>query len=315
MRAFIEKLVTKQDYFHQPHIADMNCLDPSSSYYYDLRGRANYPGKLKNGLPVIKYADFEFVNPVGAAQNGLANLQLFWDTGDELYLTKAMNITKALVYYGKSENGSLVWRYPIDNRGHTNWLSAMAQGQAASLLLRIGCMTGEDWYHEKARETLKPFFLSINKGGVTCLIGDKYIWFEEYALPLPPYTLNGFIVALFGVRDGAIILNDKDLNHLYEEALSTLIQVLPRFNCRGWSLYDLSVKSMGPFKINNLASPFYHRFHIELLKVLELLTDDVIFRRQRLEWEKCRDRGLRIYTAIVEKVIYRMLNPVKRGTI
>jgi len=132
---------------------------------------------------------------------------------------------------------------------------------------------------------------------------------------LPPYTLNGFIIALFGVRDGAIILNDKDLNHLYEEALSTLIQALPRFNCRGWSLYDLSVKSMGPFKINNLASPFYHRFHIELLKVLELLTDDVVFRRQRLEWEKCRDRGLRIYTAIVEKVIYRMLNPVKRGTI
>ena len=137
----------------------MNCFDLSSSYYYDLRGRANYPGKLKNGLPVVKYVDFEFVNPVGAAQNGLANLQLFWDTGDEFYLTKALNITKALVYYGKSENGSLVWRYPIDNRGHINWLSAMAQGQAASLLLCIGCVIGEDWYYEKAREALlKPFF-------------------------------------------------------------------------------------------------------------------------------------------------------------
>jgi len=315
LRGLVERIFIKNDFFHQPHVAEINCSDLSSSYYYDLRARADYPGMLKNGLPVIKYPDFEFINPVNAAQNGLANLQLYWDTGDKLRLTKALKIADSLVAYGKNEDGSLVWRYPVIIDGHTNWLSAMAQGQAASLLLRLGCVTGNDWYDTKAKEALRPFFLSIDKGGVTCLIDNKHIWFEEYALPLPPYTLNGFIVALFGVRDGAVILNDNALNSLYEEALDTLVWVLPRYNCRGWSLYDLSVKSIGPLKINNLASPFYHGFHIELLKVLELLTDDGIFRHQRLEWEKCRDRGLRIYTAIVEKVIYRTLDPVKRGTI
>jgi len=82
LRSLVERIVTKNDFFHQPHIAEINCLDPGSSYYYDLRARADYPGMFKNGLPVIKYPDFEFINPVNAAQNGLANLQLYWDTGN-----------------------------------------------------------------------------------------------------------------------------------------------------------------------------------------------------------------------------------------
>ncbi len=315
LRSLVERIVTKNDFFHQPHIAEINCLDPGSSYYYDLRARADYPGILKNGLPVIKYPDFEFINPVNAAQNGLANLQLYWDTGNEIRLAKSLKIADALVAYGEKEDDGLVWRYPITIAGHTNWLSAMAQGQVASLLLRLGCVTGNDWYNVKAKEVLKPFFVPITKGGVSCLLDGKYIWFEEYAIPSPPYTLNGFIVALLGVRDGSIILQDMVLKSLYEESINTLTSVLYYFNCRGWSLYDLSFASLGCLKMNNLASPFYHRFHIELLKVLEILTNIEEFKKQRLEWENSRDYGTRIYSAIAEKMIYRTLKPVKGATI
>ncbi len=308
VRTILERLVTKQDYFRQPHMAEPNPRDPLCSYYYDLRGRAKYPGTLHKGLPVVSYGSLRFVNPVSAAQYGLAHLQHYWDTGQESYLALARQVAEALVRSGGEEKEGLVWRYPVPIKGSTDWLSALAQGQAASLLLRVGFLAGEGWYLSKARRVLHPFLRRISDGGVqTLLNGD--VWFEEYSVSPPPYTLNGFVVALLSIRDAAFLLEEDTYSKLFEEGMDTLERRLALFNVNGWSRYDLTQVELGPLATANLASPFYHRFHIELLRILEHFAVGEVIETQRENWTESLDRGTVFYRALLEKSLYRLATP------
>lgn len=311
VRLLLERVVSKNGYFYQPHTADENAENPKESFYYDLRGRLYYPGAFKNGLPIVHYGDIAFVHPVNAAYYGLAHLQYYWDTCASDYLTKALHISRRMVEAGEEGQFGLVWRYPILLQGTYNWISAMAQGLVASLLLRIGVLLEDEWYLTKANLALKPFLRGIPNGGVqTCL--DGYIWFEEYALPCPSYTLNGFIVALLGIRDGALLLGEKSYLSLYEEGLITLENTLARFDSHGWSLYDLVTANWQGLKITNMASPFYHRFHIELLKILQKVTGRASFSTYRGKWESSLKKGMVFYRAIAEKILFRLLIPARK---
>jgi len=313
-RELVENIVTSRDYFHLPHRAECSSLDPNHSYYYDLRDRIDYPGKFVDGMPIVKYPTVEVPHCLAASQLGLANLQFYWYSGDVRYLDRAVRLADALVRHGSMEGDCLVWRNPAPAaNGQTGWLSGMAQGQAASFLLRVGSATGKDWYAVQARLALNPFFRPIDAGGVTCML-DGYPWFEEVAITEPRFTWNGFVVALFGLRDASLLIGDSRFQTLYDESLHGLEATLHRFDHQGWSRYDLSEVSLwGRLSVANLASPFYHRFHIELLKILERLTDSRAIHDMRQRWEMTLESGTRFYTAIAEKMLFRVLTPVHKG--
>jgi len=310
-RNLVEKLVTGSDYFHQPHKAELKILNPHESYYYDLRKRINYPGSLKGSLPVVSLGKQTFVNPVNAAQYGLSHLQHYWDTGEKSYLSKAEQIGKDLIDEGQEENEALVWRYSMSVMGNKDWLSCLAQGQVASFLLRVGSLSKEELFIESAERALIPFFKDFKASGVqTYLLGG--VWFEEYCISPPPFTLNGFIISFLALRDAALITGKKCYHSLYEEAINTLDNALTLFDLKGWSKYDLKELCIGRINLRNLASPFYHHFHVELLKIMEHLTVNSNFTFYRQKWEHSLAEGTVFMRAIIEKGIYRALNPVKR---
>lgn len=308
-RRLIERLVTRDDYFHIPHRAESDPTDPCRSYYYDLRARIHYPGSLENGLPVVVVGNRSFVSPIGAVQFGLAHLQHYWDTADERYLRRAVDIAANVIDMAEESLG-LVWRYPIYVRGHNDWMSSMMQGQAASLLLRVGALTGSDSLLDKGRAALTPLDYDIDCGGVRTML-NGHTWFEEYAIQPPAFTLNGFIVTLLGVRDAAVVLEDNRYRRLYEDCVESLISNLRLFDSEGWSLYDLSTRRVGPISLRNMASPFYHRFHLELLKVMEELAGEPAFMRQRQRWTIGLHRGSTLCRAICGKTLYRLLTPTR----
>ncbi len=309
LRHLLERLVTKDDYFHLPHSAEEYPADPRRSYYYDLRARVDYPGMFRNGLPVINLGNDSYVSPIGAAQFGLAHLQHYWDTGNEEYLHRAERIARAMVDIAEEGLG-LVWRHPISKRGKCNWICSMAQGQAASLLLRVGELTSSEFLIDEGRAALVCLDHDIEDGGVRASL-NGHLWFEEHAVAPPAYTLNGFIVTLFGVRDAAIIAEDDHCCELWNNGVESLISNLQMWDSDGWSLYDLSTQVFGPVSISNLAAPFYHRFHIELLSVMGDLTGNPVFADQREKWIEGLDQGFAFYRGILGKVIYRLLMPVK----
>lgn len=307
-RKLLERLVTKDDYFHIPHTAEPDPTDPCQSYYYDLRARVDYPGALENGLPVMVVGNTRFVSPIGVAQFGLAHLQHYWDTGDEQYLRRSEEIARAAVDMAERSMG-LVWRYPIYVRGNCGWISSMMQGQIASLLLRVGRLTGDKSLLDKGKAALTPLEYDIEHGGVRTTL-NGHLWFEEYAILPPAFTLNGFIVTLFALRDAAIILEDSRYHELWNNGVDSLIGNLQHFDLAGWSLYDLDNLHLGPLSLNNPASPFYHRFHIELLVIMERLTGESAFIRQRQRWSESLENGSAFYRGVFGKALYRVFSPV-----
>ena len=179
LRRLVERVVTKQDYFHQPHAAEVDIGDPTRSYYYDLRARVSYPGDFEGALPIVNYGGLRFSNPIHAAQYGIANLQHYWDSKEDRWLERALQVAHDLVASGATEGSSLVWRYPLEIRGARNWLSAMAQGQVASFLLRAGTLAPDGTMMEAARGALAPLFVEIPEGGVLELIHSGRSRLEE----------------------------------------------------------------------------------------------------------------------------------------
>ncbi len=306
VRRIIERLVTRQDYFHIPHVAEDNPFEPLRSYYYDLRERVDYPGDIVEGIPIVSVGHHTYPSPIAAAQLGLSNLQHYWDTEDESYLRDAEFIARALVQLGRRTERGLLWSIPVD--GYCHCLSSMIQGQAASFLLRVGGLLGDDYLFDSGKLALLPLEFDIGEGGVRTTLNGR-LWFEEYAIDPPRYTLNGFIVTLFGIRDAAILLKAQNYYDLWNEGIESLTINLQFFDSSGWSLYDLSVINLRYFSLKNFASPFYQRFHIELLRVLEKLTAGNVFAEYRDRWTTGLAAGSAFYRGVFGKVIYRLLEP------
>ena len=131
------------------------------------------------------------------------------------------------------------------------WLSAMAQGQAASLLLRVYVETGRGELAESALLAMRPFERSAEQGGVTSTVGTR-LFAEEYPTVPGSHVLNGAVFALWGVRDVAETLNEPFVRRLHDDLLEGLVATLPQFDLGNWSRYDLH-----PQPPVNVASSFY----------------------------------------------------------
>lgn len=88
----IERLATRDDCFHIPNRAEPDSTDPCRLHYCDLRARIHYSGNPENGLPVTVVGNRSFASPMGAVQFGLAHLQHYWDTADERYVRRVVDV-------------------------------------------------------------------------------------------------------------------------------------------------------------------------------------------------------------------------------
>ncbi len=101
------------------------------------------------------------------------------------------------------------------------WMSGMAQGQAASLLIRIHRETDEERYAHAALAALAPMRVPVSAGGVGGSLGGG--WFpEEYPTDPPSHVLNGAMFGAWGAYDVAVALGDRDADTLAHEGFETL---------------------------------------------------------------------------------------------
>ena len=72
---------------------------------------------------------------------------------------------------------------------------------------------------------------------------------------------------------------------------------LHRFDCKYWSLYDMS---------NRITSPFYHKLHLAQLKVMYDLTGQKIFNDYYEKWLKYDNSFWGSKRAFVTKAIQKL---------
>jgi heparosan-N-sulfate-glucuronate 5-epimerase len=186
------------------------------------------------------------------------------------------------------------------------WLSAMAQGECASLLVRIAAAGGGERYAEAARRALGPMRVAVADGGVrTELRGLPFV--EEYPTEPGSYVLNGAIFALWGLRDVGLGLGDAAATAEYEQLTDALASSIGRWDLGFWSRYDLY-----PHPIPNVASGAYHVLHVTQLKAMQVVSPRPQFAWALERYERYAGSRLCEARAFAQKVVFRLLVPRRR---
>jgi heparosan-N-sulfate-glucuronate 5-epimerase len=272
-------------------------------YYIDfhpktLSDEAWPPAWLQSGYGYVKLA-----------QLALGHFERYVSSGDADALHFADSAADFLVATqqpeGSDAEGGWYHEFSFAHRSDLRppWLSAMAQGQAASLLLRVYVETGREELADAALLAMRPFDRLVERGGVTSVIGES-LFAEEYPTTPSSHVLNGAVFALWGVRDVAETLDDAAVRRLHDDLLGGLIATLPRFDLGSWSRYDLYPKP--PV---NISSSFYHHLHISQLEALASLYGDSVFSALADRFVSYEQRATLRIAAFMRKAAFRLRVP------
>jgi hypothetical protein len=278
-------------------------IDPNGlrGYPIDMRVKAvapewpgdRSPGFLDYWVPIIQY--------------GLGCHERWLDGDGDRWLDAALTTGRYLLAH-QEQDGSWINRVPFP---HTfmmpdRWRCAMAQGEAASLLMRLHAHAADDRFAEAARTALRPLWRTAENDGVGAAIDGGW-WPEEYPTSPPSYVLNGAIFAWWGVRDVAVGLDDGDAGQLFQDGVDTLVANLPRFDLGWWTIYCLY-----PFPIPNIASSFYQSLHASQLDAMNMLAPRPELAETGQRWRAYLDSAVARRRALAQKVLFRAVVPRNR---
>lgn len=248
--------------------------------------------------------------PVTIAQFGLAAHQRFLENQSEEDYSRFLLSANWLVNHLKKKAENFwVWEHDFSMPLYhlePQWVSAMAQGEGMSLLLRAYEQTKKLVYLKASRAALQAFFFPIEKGGVTFTDEEGNIWFEEYPSDPPPHVLNGMIFAMIGIYDYFFVTSDVDAHRLFESGVITFLKKLKDFDAGYGSRYDLLTRRVVEEK--------YQRIHIAQMRVLFEWTGEEIFEKMGDHWEAIWDDPIaRAKRAIFSRLTsYWMSRQMKR---
>ena len=166
------------------------------------------------------------------------------------------------------------------------WSSAMAQGQAMSLLSRAYRLTGSSGIGRVRYALCLRCACAVTKGGLRrCFFGNcARPFFEEYPTAPPSYVLNGFMFTLIGLYDLASIAPKSPALSMYQAGRRTLNAALPKYDVGGVATYDLSHKTVAGREARTRIAD-YQAVHVYLLRALDSLGANSRFRHYADRWE------------------------------
>lgn len=268
--------------------------DDILGYYNNMKEKVTMMPELldNDNLPSLELENGQSVYfPVAIFQYGLGAYDLYIETKDNKYKRKFLQCANWALdnqdNYGRWNN----FFYIFPDTPY----SAMAQGEAVSLLIRAYKESGVDKYFIAAQKGIKFMISPMEEGGVSEYMGNNII-FREYTNQQT--VLNGWIFAWFGLYDYVLCTSDKEYKKILENSLNAIINYLPRFRCSYWSIYSLDGK---------IASPFYHNLHIALMQALYQLTDEKIFESYAEKWRMQQNNPFYKGLAFTKKAIQKIL--------
>ncbi len=279
-------------------------IDPGglSGYVCDLRHKAH---ETADSLAAEGEASaYAWPIPVAQAALGFWELRIEGEQVDDEF----MRLAKWFVDHHEVTSAGVLWRANIAVPKYglaPGWISAMAQGQAISVLLRAAELSGEEEYAELASAALGPLLTPVAAGGVQREL-DGAIVLEEYATVKPCAVLNGWIFSLWGVHELAITRKDPASRELFERSSADLVRLLPRYDVGWWSLYSLYDHGRP-----DLAKPFYQDLHPVMLDGLDLLHPDPLLRWYAERWRAQMTR-VNLVRASANKLFFRAAREIRR---
>lgn len=242
------------------------------------------------GVRMYRIGNTLYDQPAMQSQYGMQLLNAYRLTSDSRYLDRARLQAQRLVDRRVVATDTWFFPYPYDFalHGHRSetlrapWYSAMAQGQAMSLFVRLWQVSGEATWRDAADATL-PSLTTIGDPGeptVVHVASDGFLWMDEYPLNGgggtqnngvgPDLTFNGQMFAVFGLYDYAQEFSAAV--DVLDGAMTTSRHLLHLIRHAGWlSQYCLVHPSIRSVK--------YHGIHMTQLLLAHGMTADYGFAR------------------------------------
>lgn len=283
-------------YYSKQHIA---------GYYNDLRGKVTEKTILDaQGVPINMEATGRWIYfPISIFQYGLGVYDLFLETKDVRYKQKLLNILNWALE-NQQEDGA--WdTFGYFQNPTLSPVSAMAQGEGASALLRGYVVTNDEKYLRAAKKAIDFMLIPVENGGTTVYKNESII-FEEYIGEGKSTVLNGWIFAVFGLFDYCLLTKDKQYLEVLNKTITTMVQSLHCYDRGYWSNYNTK---------GSITSPFYHNLHIEQLKVMFDLFGKDQFKFYHDKWLENKKSRVKSSIAFLIKVIQKLLNSELKGAL
>ena len=243
-----------------------------------------------NGIIMVRRPDGSYVyNPTTISQYGLQQYSFFIANGTAASLDTAVLQANWLVTNQDPSTGE--WLYHFDLAALSNptlllkapWGSALAQGQAISLLTRVNSQRPDPKWLTAATAALTSLGMTVQNGGLQAdFFGSGHPWYEEYPTTPSLYTLNGFMFCLFGLYDMSVASPGSSAGVLYAQGRTTLDYGLPFFDTGAVSSYHLGHITFGPRPITNSLN--YHHIHITELNALNSIGADNVVAYYASTW-------------------------------
>jgi heparosan-N-sulfate-glucuronate 5-epimerase len=176
------------------------------------------------------------------------------------------------------------------------WISALTQAQAASVFVRAHLLDGHDEDAELAVAAIQP--LLRRDGWSVVADTERGPALEEGPSSPPSLILNGWIYALWGLRDVSVGLGHRDAGEMLSASSECLVQSLPRYDVGWWTRYSLY-----PHLLPDLAKPFYHRLHVWQAEIMYRITGEDSFRAAAARW-LAYDQPIRRARLIAQKAAF-----------
>lgn len=239
----------------------------SGGYYVDYSAKTRLPEPSPEGAPI-----------------GLIQWALGWNErgrehggrGETMFLGACAK----LLGTGERRHNALVFPYAVSvpkYRIEGEWLSAHAQGQAASVFVRAHRRTGDDRWADAARAAIEP--LLVADFGLIMGTAEGPVLEEAPSRPAS-LILNGWITALWGLLDVAV-LGDAAAVDAFETGTRCLRGRIHLYDVGWWTRYSLF-----PHRLVDLAKPIYHRFHVTQVDVMARLTGYAEFSLAAARWRR-----------------------------
>jgi len=264
-----------------------------------------YAPKDEQGIPVKEYVSVgSQYNPTRIAAYGLAHFNRYAASG----LKESKRVFfKCADWFLSNTQARYEYHFDwVDLKAP--WISCMAQGEAASVLVRAYRLSGKQFYLNHAEESLDPFFKVIEEGGVQSRLSDGSIFVEEYPSAKPTHVLNGFLYALIGLGEYADATGSQSHQELFDNLVRSLCKNIDIWCYARWSLYEERGKANGL----NFCTPSYHNLQITQLKWLNKRVNNPDIQHVIETWEKGLNSFFMRFYALFGKVYFRLKNKAQR---
>lgn len=277
-------------------------IEPGSvaGYYIDLSTKAEAPRWPPAWFPFPGFHRF-----IAMGQWGLGCYERYAAGEGDEWLAGAVEAAQYLV---EAQDSGGEWPepkdYPHTFRMRGPWLSGMAQGHCASLLVRVHRETGSSSFARAARLGLRPLARPTAAGGVEASL-DEGTFPEEYPTKPPSFVLNGAIYAVWGVYDVWRGLDNSEAGETFEATVETLAANIDRWDLGYWSRYDLYPHP----GVTNIASASYHALHINQLRALHRIAPRSELSGAAARFEQYAASPANRALAFTHKALFRLVVP------